>query len=302
MKTIAELYIPDRSLHGKAIQVAASFEGQPVESDVLISKRGQIHIQIQQVITGVDTAADSGIVKTFEVLVEEVDVFFHFFGGYDKAKVLIDGDGFGRLYITGIILIKEGLKGCGQIFYGELSDDGPVEFIADNGNGLVVVDDAGFEGQGVEGDAPTVLEDRRIIDAGMAKEIVDVIAGKITFEFPVELYLRAGEVQLTKVCFCYLRLKIEFGLLLAEVNEAVEMNGQVGIIGDELTIELLFCNGSVDLYLLVGIVIEFNAIDSPVEGGIQRTSFQSGAIDLSLKSDAAEVVVVEEGTKLKAVC
>src|ERR1700754_2256044 len=137
MKTVAELHIPDGSLHGKAIQVAASFEGQLVESDVLIPKRGQIHIQIQQIITGIDTTADGGIVKAFEVLVEEVDVFLHFFGGYDKAKVLIDGNGFGRLYITGIIFIKKGLKGCGQIFDGEFSDDGPVEFIADNSNGFV---------------------------------------------------------------------------------------------------------------------------------------------------------------------
>src|SRR5947208_153438 len=91
MKAVAELYIPDGSLHGKAVQVAAPFEGQLVESDILIAKRGQVHIQIKQVVAGIDTAADSRIVKSFKVLVEQVDVFFHFFGGDDKAKVLIDG-------------------------------------------------------------------------------------------------------------------------------------------------------------------------------------------------------------------
>src|ERR1700754_5077229 len=93
MKAVAELYIPDGSLHGKAVQVAASFEGQPVESDVLIAKRGQVYIQIKQIIAGIDTPADSGIVKTFEVFRKQVDVFFHLFGGDDKAKILIDGDG-----------------------------------------------------------------------------------------------------------------------------------------------------------------------------------------------------------------
>src|SRR5260221_8635386 len=159
MEAVAELYITDGSLHGKAVQVAATFKDQLVEGDVFITKRRQIHVQIEQVIAGIDTATDGGIVKTFEVLVEQVDVVFYFFGGNDETKVLIDGDGFGRLDVTGIIFIEKGLKGSRQIFDGEFPDDGAVKFIADNGDSFVIIDNAGFEGQGVKGNAPAILKD-----------------------------------------------------------------------------------------------------------------------------------------------
>ena len=194
VEAIVESNVADGGLHVEAVEAAPAFKGEVIEKDMFITEGRQIDIEVEQVIAGVDTAAQAGVVKTREVGIEQVDIVFDLFGRDDEAEVLVGGDGFGGFDIARIVFVEEGLEGGRQVFDVEFADDGPVKFVTDEGNGLIVVYDAGFEVKGVEGHALAVLIDRCIVDAGGAKEVVDIVAGEIAFEFAIELDLSVDEV------------------------------------------------------------------------------------------------------------
>ena len=142
METIVQMDVPDDSLYGKAVEITSSFEGEIVEADVPVPEVRQVHVQVQQVVTGIDPAAYPCVVKSFQVFIKPVYILVEFFGRADKAAVLIGGNGLCRFYVAGIVFVKKGLKAGGQVMDGELAYDSPVEFVAYYGNGLVIVHDA----------------------------------------------------------------------------------------------------------------------------------------------------------------
>src|SRR5580698_2661517 len=201
-----------------------------------VTEGRKVHVQVEQVIPGIDTAAEAGVVKTRKVGTEQVDIGFDLFGRDDEAEILICRDGFGGLDIAGVIFIKEGLEGSGEVLDGKFADDGAVEFVADDGDGLAVVDDAGLQVEGVEGNTFPVLIHRCIIDAGGSREVVDIVAGEIAFEFAVEFDLFVHKVESVKVGFSYFRLEVESRLGARKINKTVEVCGEVGVIGEQLSV------------------------------------------------------------------
>ena len=142
----------------------------------------------------------------------------------------------------------------------ELADDGAVEFVADDGDGLVAVDDARFQGQGVEGDALTVLEQRGIVDTGFAEEVIDIVAGEIAFELAVEFDLLPDEMQPGEIGLGNLRFEIEFGLFLAVVDQSVEMGVEVRVACAQLPVEFIFGYSAVNQDMAVCVVVELQVI------------------------------------------
>ena len=91
VQAVVEAYVPDIGLYGKCVQVAAAVEAKVVECDVFITEGGEVDIQVEQVVPGIDTAAHSCVVESFQVFIEEVDIFFHFFGRDHEGEVLVGG-------------------------------------------------------------------------------------------------------------------------------------------------------------------------------------------------------------------
>src|SRR6185437_7277038 len=170
MQAVVDEDLADAVRHAEAVEITAASYEDMVEGDVLITELRHIGVEVQEVLPGIDTAVDAGVVEAPEVFDEQVDVFIYIFGVDHEAEILVRGDGLRRRDIARIIFVQKGLEGGGEVMDRELADDGAVEFVADNGDGLVAVDDAGFEGQGVEGDALAVLEQRGIVDAGFTEE------------------------------------------------------------------------------------------------------------------------------------
>jgi hypothetical protein len=194
MEAVVKGDIADRRLYGQAVEASFSFQGEVIEKDMSVSEGGEVDVEVEEVVAGIDTAAEACVIEARKVGIEQVDIVFDLFGGDDEAEVLVCRDGFGRFDIAGVVFIEEGLKGGGKVLDGKFADDSAVELVADDRDGLVVVDNAGFEVKGVEGHALAVLIDRCIVDAGGAKEVVDIVAGEIAFEFAIELDLSVDEV------------------------------------------------------------------------------------------------------------
>src|SRR5579863_1661936 len=266
VKAVVQADISDSCLYRQAVETSSSFQDEVVEQDMPVSEGGKIDVEVEEVVAGVDTAAEAGVVKARKGCIEQVDIVFDFFGRDNEAEILVGGDGFGGLDIAGIIFIEEGLEGGGEVLDGEFADDGAVELVADDGDGLVVVDHAGFEVEGVEGHALAILINRCVVDAGGAEEVIDIVAGEIAFEFAIEFDLFVDEVETVEVGFSYFGLEIESRLGTGEVDQAVEVRGEVGVIDEKFPVKFLLCHGAVHLNVLIGVVIKFQAADRPIEG------------------------------------
>ena len=79
VKAIVDRDIADIRLHGQAVEAASSFQGKVGKIDMLVAESGQVHVKVQEIVPGIDTATESGIVKALEIRIEEVDVFVDFF-------------------------------------------------------------------------------------------------------------------------------------------------------------------------------------------------------------------------------
>src|SRR5450631_1938210 len=195
MEAVRQIDLPNGRFNGQAVQVTPSLQGEVIKSDALVIEGRQFCVQIQQVVTGIDTTADTRVVEAFQILIKKIDIVIYFSCRDDKAEILV-----GRLYlyrfdITRIVFVQEGLERGGQILDRKFSDDGSIEFIAHDSNGLVAIDDARFDGKGIERDALPVLKDRGIVDTGIPEEIIDIASGEIDLELAVEFDLFADEMQ-----------------------------------------------------------------------------------------------------------
>jgi len=144
METIVKMNVPDDSFYGKAVEVTSSFEGEVIEANVLVPEVRQVHVQVQQIVPGIDPAAYPCVVKPFQVFIKKIYILVDLFGRDDKAEILIGGDSLCRFDIAGVVFVKKSLKAGWQVMDGELAYDSSVEFVAYYGNGLVVVHDAGL--------------------------------------------------------------------------------------------------------------------------------------------------------------
>lgn len=251
---------------------------------------------------GIDTAADPGIVESFQILVEEIDIVVHLFGRDDKAEVFVGGFYFYRFDITWVVLVEKGLKRRGEIVYRKFSDDGAVEFIAHDCDRLIAIDNAGFDGERIKGNALSVFKYRSVINAGASQKVIDIAACKIESKFAVEPDLlifdhaQLGQIGLVHGC-----IKVEFGLILAEVDKAIQARDEIGVGRYEVAVEFFMRDSPIYLYVGIGITREFEVLDISVELGIHRCGFETDPMDLALEGDLSQLVIVEELPKVKMI-
>src|ERR1700679_3304111 len=150
MQAVVDGDVADTVDHAQAVQVTPASDDKVVESDVLVIELRDVGVQVKQVIFRIDPTADIRVTKTSEVFIEKINVFVHVLGVDDEGEVLVGGYGLCRFYITGIVFVEKGLKGCGQVMDGELTDDGAVEFVTQDGDGFFSFENAGLEGEGVK--------------------------------------------------------------------------------------------------------------------------------------------------------
>src|SRR5262249_4611310 len=123
----------------------------------------------------------------------------------------------------------------------------------------------------------------------------------IEFELSVKFHLLAGQMQGREICFGDFRLEVEFWLGRVEIDKAVEVRIQVWVAGDQFAVEPFFGYCAVHLDMLVGIVVEVEAVDHSVQGSAYRACLQARPVYLSLEGHSPDIVIIEEGAQLETV-
>src|SRR5579863_3822631 len=98
--------------------------------------------------------------------------------------------------------------------------------------------------------------------------MVDIISGEIKLEFTIEVYTVPGKMKGQKIRLIDDRIEVKFGNVLAVVNKTNQGSVQIGVVGNDFTIESFFPDLSVyeDIFIGISLIAEFPHIS--IQAGI----------------------------------
>src|SRR6516225_8210686 len=127
MQAVTNINLPHGRFQTQAVEISAALEIHVVKSNVLIVELRYRCIQVKQILSAVNPAGYAGIVKTLQVLIEQIKVFIYFFGSNHKAEVLVADYILAGFDITRVIPVEEGLERGRQFLDGKCSHNRSVK-------------------------------------------------------------------------------------------------------------------------------------------------------------------------------